>query len=144
MKLHIYVYTYVRICRVIWVNNKLLAGRKCDISVCTADIFKHRDYLVRGKSVFSYCGIILLTRPDYTFSRRATFSPDAFINCFMCFSPDSSDRVEGRLVDVLNGAELVIVVSARAGGGVVVVRSKPSIINIDILPLAHSTFSYNR
>ena len=66
--------------RVICVNNKLLAGRKCDISVCTADIFKPRDYLVRGKSVFSYCGIILLTRPDYTFSRRATFSPDAFIN----------------------------------------------------------------
>ena len=47
--------------------------------MCTADIFKPRDYLVRGKSVFSYCGIILLTRPDYTFSRRATFSPDAFI-----------------------------------------------------------------
>ena len=67
------------VCRVIWVNNKLLAGRKCDISVCAADIFKHRDNLVRGKSVFSYCGIILLTRPDYTFSRRATFSPDAFI-----------------------------------------------------------------
>ena len=67
------------VCRVILVDNKLLAGRKCDISVCTADIFKHRDYLVRGKSVFSYCGIILLTRPDYTFSRRATFSPDAFI-----------------------------------------------------------------
>ena len=67
------------LCRVISVNNKLLAGRKCDISVCTADIFKPRDYLVRGKSVFSYCGIILLTRPDYTFSRRATFSPDAFI-----------------------------------------------------------------
>ena len=86
VKLHkyIYVYTaYVRICRVIWVNNKLLAGRKCDISVCTADIFKHRDYLVRGKSVFSYCGIILLTRPDYTFSRRATFSPDAFINVLL-------------------------------------------------------------
>ena len=55
------------VCGVIWVNNKLLAGRKCDITVCTADIFKHRDYLVRGKSVFSYCGII------------ATFSPDAFI-----------------------------------------------------------------
>ena len=71
--------TYMYVCRVIWVNNKLLAGRKCDISVCTADIFKPRDYLVRGKSVFSYCGIILLTRPDYTFSRRATFSPDAFI-----------------------------------------------------------------
>ena len=68
------------LCRVIFVNNKLLAGRKCDIRVCTADIFKPRDYLVRGKSVFSYCGIILLTRPDYTFSRRATFSPDAFIN----------------------------------------------------------------
>ena len=68
------------LCRVICVNNKLLAGRKCDISVCTADIFKSRDYLVRGKSVFSYCGIILLTRPDYTFSRRATFSPDAFIS----------------------------------------------------------------
>ena len=67
------------LCRVICVNNKLLAGRKCDNRVCTADIFKHRDYLVRGKSVFSYCGIILLTRPDYTFSRRATFSPDAFI-----------------------------------------------------------------
>ena len=67
------------LCRVICVNNKLLAGRKCNISVCTADIFKPRDYLVRGKSVFSYCGIILLTRPDYTFSRRATFSPDAFI-----------------------------------------------------------------
>ena len=67
------------LCRVICVNNKLLAGRKCDIRVCTADIFKPRDYLVRGKSVFSYCGIILLTRPDYTFSRRATFSPDAFI-----------------------------------------------------------------
>ena len=66
------------LCRVICVNNKLLAGRKCDIRVCTADIFKPRDYLVRGKSVFSYCGIILLTRPDYTFSRRATFSPDAF------------------------------------------------------------------
>ena len=67
-------------CRVIWVNNKLLAGRKCDISVCTNDIFKPRDYLFRGKSVFSYCGIILLTRPDYTFSQRATFFPDAFIN----------------------------------------------------------------
>ena len=67
------------VCRVIWVNNKLLAGRKCDISVCAADIFKPWDYLVCGKSVFSYCGIILLTRPDYTFSRRATFSPDAFI-----------------------------------------------------------------
>ena len=39
------------VCRVIWVDNKLLAGRKCDISVCKADIFKHRDYLVRGKSV---------------------------------------------------------------------------------------------
>ena len=74
MKLHICTYV-----RVICVNNKLLAGRKCDISVCTADIFKPRDYLVRGKSVFSYCGIISLTRPDYTFSRRATFSPDAFI-----------------------------------------------------------------
>ena len=73
------------VCRVIRVNNKLLAGRKCDISVCAADIFKHRDYLVRGKSVFSYCGIILLTRPDYTFSRRATFSPDAFINYNRCF-----------------------------------------------------------
>ena len=88
VKLHkyIYVYTaYVRICRVIWVNNKLLAGRKCDISLCTADIFKHRDYLVRGKSVFSYCGIILLTRPDYTFSRRATFSPDAFITAKVDF-----------------------------------------------------------
>ena len=72
----IHICTYVR---VICVNNKLLAGRKCDISVCTADIFKPRDYLVRGKSVFSYCGIISLTRPDYTFSRRATFSPDAFI-----------------------------------------------------------------
>ena len=71
---------YMYVCSVIWVNNKLLAGRKCDISVCTADIFKPRDYLVRGKSVFSYCGIILLTRLDYTFSRRATFSPDAFIN----------------------------------------------------------------
>ena len=71
--------TYMYLCRVICVNNKLLAGRKCDISVCTADIFKPRDYLDRGKSVFSYCGIILLTRPDYTFSRRATFSPDAFI-----------------------------------------------------------------
>ena len=71
------------VCRVIWVNNKLLAGRKCDISVCAADIYKHRDYLVRGKSVFSYCGIILLTRPDYTFSRRATFSPDAFIMIFL-------------------------------------------------------------
>ena len=69
------------LCRVICVNNKLLAGRKCDIRVCTADIFKPRDYLVRGKSVFSYCGIILLTRPDYTISRRATFSPDAFIRC---------------------------------------------------------------
>ena len=70
------------LCRVICVNNKLLAGRKRDICVCqcTADIFKPRDYLVRGKSVFSYCGIILLTRPDYTFFRRATFSPDAFIN----------------------------------------------------------------
>ena len=77
MKLHI-VCTYYSF-RVICVNNKLLAGRKCDIRVCTADIFKPRDYLVRGKSVFSYCGIILLTRPDYTFSRRATFSPDAFI-----------------------------------------------------------------
>ena len=71
--------TYMYLCGVICVNNKLLAGRKCDISVYTADIFKPRDYLVRGKSVFSYCGIILLTRPDYTFSRRATFSPDAFI-----------------------------------------------------------------
>ena len=59
MKLHICTYV-----RVICVNNKLLAGRKCDISVCTADIFKPRDYLVRGKSVFSYCGIISLTRPD--------------------------------------------------------------------------------
>ena len=71
--------TYLYLCGVICVNNKLLAGRKCDISVYTADIFKPRDYLVRGKSVFSYCGIILLTRPDYTFSRRATFFPDAFI-----------------------------------------------------------------
>ena len=68
------------VCRVICVNNKLLAGRKCDLSVCTANIFKPRDYLVRGKSVFNYCGIILLTRPDYTFSRGATFSPDAFIS----------------------------------------------------------------
>ena len=72
--------TYMYLCRVISVNNKLFASRKCDISVCRADIFKPRDYLVRGKSVFSYCGIILLTRRDYTFSRRATFSPDAFIN----------------------------------------------------------------
>ena len=75
------------LCRVICVNNKLLAGGKCDISVCTADIFKPRDYLVRGKSVFSYCGIILLTRPDYTFSRRATFSPrlrDKMINGTEC------------------------------------------------------------
>ena len=73
------------LCRVICVDNKLLAGRKCDISVCAADIFKPRDYLVRGKSVFSYCGIILLiTRPDYTFSRRATFSPDAFITVLLC------------------------------------------------------------
>ena len=35
--------TYMYVCRVIWVNNKLLAGRKCDISVCTADIFKPRE-----------------------------------------------------------------------------------------------------
>ena len=83
-----YIFSYCMyyvVCRVIWVDNKLLAGRKCDISVCTDDIFKPRDYLVRGKSVFSYCGIILLTRPDYTFSRRATFSPDAFINIHVYF-----------------------------------------------------------
>ena len=87
------------LCRVICVNNKILAGRKCDISVCTADIFNPRDYLVRGKSVFSYCGIILLTRPDYTFSRRATFSPDAFINMINTFTfreqgPNERDKVE--------------------------------------------------
>ena len=67
------------VCRVIWVNNKLLAGRKCDISVCTADIFKHRDYLVRWKNVLLLRDYLVITRPDYTFSRRATFSPDAFI-----------------------------------------------------------------
>ena len=84
-------------CRVIWVDNKLLAGRKCDISVCTDDIFKPRDYLVRGKSVFSYCGIILLTRPDYTFSRRATFSPDAFITIYVAVqSKISCDSNQGK------------------------------------------------
>ena len=78
--------------RVICVNNKSLAGRKCDISVCIGNIFKARDYLVRGKSVFSYCGIILLTRPDYTFSRRATISPDAFISSnFMFFYNNSKN-----------------------------------------------------
>ena len=46
--------TYMYVCSVIWVNNnKLLAGRKCDISVCAADIFKHREKCVRGKSVFA-------------------------------------------------------------------------------------------
>ena len=95
------------VCRVIWVNNKLLAGQKCDISVCVcaADIFKHRDYLVRGKSVFTYCGIILLTRPDYTFSRRATFSPDAFIITVRSFiamqMPDSEYNSVARKIWVL-------------------------------------------
>ena len=92
---------YMYVCRVIWVNNKLLAGRKCDISVCTADIFKHRDYLVRGKSVFSYCGIILLTRPDYTFSRRATFSPDAFISCYNVVSRHGKCVSNGQLLGLI-------------------------------------------
>ena len=52
MKIHI-VCTYV-VCRVIWVKNKLLAGRKCDISVCTADIFKLAGKVCSATAGLSY------------------------------------------------------------------------------------------
>ena len=33
--------TYMYVCRVIWVNNMLLAGQKCDIIVCVQLTFSN-------------------------------------------------------------------------------------------------------
>ena len=66
--------THMYLCRVICVNNELLAGRKCDISVCTANIFKPRDYLVRGKSVVQLLRDYLVNAPRlYVFPARNIF-----------------------------------------------------------------------